>query len=119
MKSKRPEPYLDVEQYDLKIKSIFDADVYCDADDNETYLVLRIMTLDNKPQTGICIRASSLFKNNSKGQANMRIQKHNVDMFSQWFNNNKKKAESMHPILKEIWCQYLFEQYEPDDTTAT
>ena len=64
MKSKRPEPYLDVEQYDLKIKFVFDADVYYDADDNETYLVLRIMTLDNKPQTGIWIRASSLFKNN-------------------------------------------------------
>ena len=46
VKSKRPEPYLDVEQYDLKIKSIFDADVYDDADDNETYIVLRIMTLD-------------------------------------------------------------------------
>ena len=44
----------------------------------------------------------------------MRIQKHNVDMFSQWFNNDKKKAESMHPILKETWCQYLFEQYEPE-----
>ena len=108
VKSKRPEPDLDVEQYDLKIKSIFDADVYYDADDNETHLVLRIITLDNKPQTGIWIRASSLFKNNSKGQANMRIQKHNVDLFSQ------KKAESMHPILKEIWCQYLFEQYEPE-----
>ena len=105
VKSKRPEPYLDVEQNDLKIKSIFDADVYYDAEDNETYLVLRIMTLDKKPQTGIWIRASSLFENNSKSQANMRIQKHNDDMFSQWFNNNKKKAESMHPILKEIWCQ--------------
>jgi hypothetical protein len=46
VKSKRPEPYLDVEQNDLKIKSIFDADVYYDAEDNETYLVLRIMTLD-------------------------------------------------------------------------
>jgi hypothetical protein len=88
--------------------------VYYDAEDNETYLVLRIMTLDNRPQTGIWIRASSPFNDNSKGQANMRIQKHNVDMFSQWFDNDKTIAESIHPILKEIWCRYLFEQYKPE-----
>jgi hypothetical protein len=51
-KSRRHEPYLAVEQYDLKIKAIFDADVYYDVTDNETYLVRRIMTLNNKPQTG-------------------------------------------------------------------
>jgi hypothetical protein len=92
MKSKRTEPYLDVEQYDLKGKSIFDADVYYDAEDNETCIVLRIMTLDNKPQRGIWVRASYLCENNCKGQANMCIQKHNVDMFSQWFNNNNKES---------------------------
>ena len=73
--------------------------MYYDVTDNETYIVLRIMTLNNKPQTGIWIRASSLFKSNSKGQANMRIHKHNADLFSQWFDNNKNTAESMHPIL--------------------
>jgi hypothetical protein len=90
------------------------ADVYYDVTDNETYLVLRIMTFNNKPQKGIWIRASSLFKNISKGQASVRIQKHNIDLFSQWFDNNKNKAESMHPMLKRVWCQYMFEQCEPE-----
>ena len=105
VKSERLKPYLDFEQYYLQFKYIYDADVYDHAEDNETCIVLRIMTLDNTPQTGICIRASSMFKIICKGQANMRIQKQNVDMFSQWFTNNKKKTESMHPILKEVWCQ--------------
>jgi hypothetical protein len=41
----------------------------------------------------------------------MRIQKHNLELFSQW-STTKETAESMHPILKEVWCRYLFEQYE-------
>ena len=114
MKSRRPEPYLIVEQCGLYVKSIFDADVYYDVTDNETYLVIRIMTLNNKHQTGTWIRASSLFKHDCKGQASVRIQQHNFELFSQWFNDNKKEAESMHPILKEAWRQYVFEQYEPE-----
>jgi hypothetical protein len=53
VKSRRPEPYLDVDQYDLNFKSISDADAYYDVTDDEPYLVLSIMTVNNKPQTGI------------------------------------------------------------------
>ena len=81
MKSRRPEPYLDSEQYELQAQSIFHADVYYDVTDNDTHIVPRIMTHNNDHQTGIWIRASSVFKNNSKGEADVRI--HNADLSSQ------------------------------------
>jgi hypothetical protein len=114
VKTKRPEPYMDVEQYDSKIKSVNDVDVYFDTIDNETYLVLHITTLNNDPQTGIWIRASSLFHNNSMKDANQKMKKHNITLLHQWYIANKKKAASLHPMLKEVWTRYLYEKSEPD-----
>ena len=36
VKTKRPEPYMNVEQYDLRVKAINNVDVYYDTVDNET-----------------------------------------------------------------------------------
>ena len=113
VKTKRPEPFLDVEQYDFKVKAINDADVYYDTVDNETYLVLHITTHNNQPETGIWIRASSLFKNNSRRDVFQKMNKHNVSLFELWHRGNKKKVDSMHPICKEVWVRYLHEKTEP------
>ena len=112
MKARRLEPYLDVEQYDAKVKSIDDVDVYYDIADNETYLVLSI-TAPNI-NTNTWIRASSLFKNNNTRAPIQSINKHNIMLLTQWYRNNKKKAESMHPILKEVYVQYFFEKHETE-----
>lgn len=114
VKTMRPEPYMDVEQYDSKVKSVNDVDVYFDTTDNETYLVLHITTLNNDPQTGIWIRASSLFKNNSNRESIQKMNKHNISLLYQWYNGNKKKAQSLHPMMKEVWVRYLYEKKEPE-----
>lgn len=86
--------------------------MYYDPEDNETHLV-RIMPLDNKPHAGIQIAASSMYKNNSMGQANMCVR----IMFicsSNGSTTTKKEAESMHPILRKYGV-YILEQYEPEN----
>jgi hypothetical protein len=41
------------------------------------------------------------------------VSKHNVDLLESWFRGNRKKADSMHPIFKEVWIRYMYENKSP------
>ena len=113
-KINRPQPFLDAKQYDQKVTSINNIDVYFDKEDNETYVCLHVTQLRDEPDTWI--RGSSLFFNNSGTAKNAAIQLHNITLLNSYIKTHK--LETLQPMLQTVWVQYEYKNKQPEYMTS-